>query len=311
MTNLLILDQAAQDIKRALEPKFPEVAIHAAAGEEEIGDFVAEMDILLTIRISDEVLRNASRLQWIQVRTAGVDWILNLPSLRKEILVTSARGIHGPQMSEMAILLMLALNRNLSRVIRNQGRMVWERWPGRLLYRRKVGILGLGATGGEIARKCNAFGMTVFGISRTRKEMDAVDFPCAPEDLFNVLREVDYFIIAAPKTPRTQNLMGAKAFSCMKPTAFLINLGRGEIVDEEALLRAIRTGQIAGAALDTFCTEPLPKDHPLWQLENVIITPHVGGLCDRSTEQVLSIFEENLRRFLRGERRTLINLAER
>lgn len=310
MMNLLILDQFAQDIKRALELRFPEVFVHAATREEEIGDFVFRMDILLTLRISDETIRNASRLQWIQVRTAGVDWILNLPSLRKEVLVTSTRGIHGPQMSEMAMLLMLALNRDLPRAIRNQDRMIWERWPGKLLYRKKVGILGVGAVGGEIARKCKAFGMTVLGICRTKREMDAVDTSYGPEGLFDVLPEVDYFIVAAPRTPRTENLIGDRAFSSMKSSAFLINVGRGEIVDEEALIHALKTGQIAGAALDTFWKEPLPEDHPLWRLENVIITPHVGGLCDRSTDQVLSIFEENLRRFLRGDK-NLINLAER
>jgi D-2-hydroxyacid dehydrogenase (NADP+) len=310
MMNLLILDQFARDIKRTLELRFPEVFVHAATREEEIGDFVFRMDILLTLRISDETIRNASRLQWIQVRTAGVDWILTLPSLRKDVLVTSTRGIHGPQMSEMAMLLMLALNRDLPRAIRNQDRMIWERWPGRLLHEKKVGILGVGTVGGEIARKCKAFGMTVFGISRTKREMDAVDYSYGPEGLFDVLPEVDYFIVAAPRTPRTENLIGARAFSSMKSTAFLINVGRGEIVDEEALIHALKTGQIAGAALDTFWTEPLPEDHPLWRLENVIITPHVGGLCDRSTDQVLSIFEENLRRFLRGNK-NLINLAER
>jgi phosphoglycerate dehydrogenase-like enzyme len=214
-------------------------------------------------------------------------------------------------MSEMAILLMLALNRNLPRTIRNQDRRIWERWPGKLLDRKKVGILGVGAAGGEIARKCKAFGMTVFGLVRTKRAIESVDYCYGPEGLFEVLREVDYFIIAAPATSRTENLIDAGAFSAMKSTAFLINLGRGEIVDEQALIRALETGRIAGAALDTFRTEPLPKGHSLWRFKNVIITPHVGGLCDRSTEQVLSVFEENLRRFLRGERKTLINLAER
>ena len=309
--NLLILDQFAGDLKRALESKFPEVSIRAVAREEELGDFVAEADILLTMRISDKWIRKASRLQWIQVRTAGVDPILNLPSLKKEVLVTSTRGIHGPQMSEMAILLMLALSRNLPQILRNQDQRVWERWPGKLLYQKKVGILGVGAVGGEIARKCKAFGMTVLGIARTKKKMDAVDYSYGPEDLLKVLQEVDYFIIAAPRTPQTQSMIGAEALSSMKSNAFLINIGRGEIVDEEALVHALQTGKIAGAALDTFWTEPLPEDHPLWRLKNVIITPHVGGLCDRSSEQVLSIFEENLRRFLQGDREHLINLVQR
>jgi len=309
--NLLILDPFAQDLKKALVPKFPGVSMHAAAEEEEIGDFAETMDILLTIRISDEVIKKASRLQWIQARTAGVDFILDLPSLGKDVLVTSTRGIHGPQMSEMAILLMLALSRNFPQILRNRDQRIWERWPGRLLYQKKVGILGVGAVGGEIARKCKAFGTTVYGITRTSRELDFVDYSHGPEGLFKVLREVDYLIIATPHTPQTHKMIGAEALSSMKRTAFLINIARGEIVDEEALIEALKTGKIAGAALDAFCTEPLPRDHPLWELKNVIITPHVGGLCDISTEQVLSIFEENLRRFLQGERQNLINLAYR
>ncbi len=308
--HLLILNQSAEDYKKALAPKFPELSIHAVAKEEEIGNFIEKMDILLTIRISDHLIKKASKLKWIQALTTGVDYIINLPSLRKEVLITSARGIHGPQMSEMALLLMLALNRNFPQIIRNQDQRVWERWPGKLLYQKKVGILGVGVIGEEIARKCKAFGMTVFGIDIVKRKVDAVDYFYGPEELLQVIQEVDYFVIVAPNTPQTQKLVGAKVFSSMKPTAFLISIGRGEIVDEEALIHALKTGQIAGAALDTFWTEPLPKDHPLWEIKNVIITPHVGGLSDIYVEQVLPIFEENLRRFLQGEKRNLINLVE-
>ena len=308
--HLLILNQSADAYKKALAPKFPELSIHAVAKEEEIGNFIEKMDILLTIRISDNLIKKASRLKWIQALTTGVDYIIHLPSLRKEVLITSARGIHGPQMSEMALLLMLALNRNFPQIIRNQDQRVWERWPGKLLYQKKVGILGVGVIGEEIARKCKAFGMTVFGIDIVKRKVDAVDYFYGPEELLQVIQEVDYFIIVAPNTPQTQKLVGVKVFSSMKPTAFLISIGRGEIVDEEALIHALKTGQIAGAALDTFWTEPLPKDHPLWEIKNVIITPHVGGLSDIYVEQVLPIFEENLRRFLQGERRNLINLVE-
>ncbi len=305
--HLLILNQSAEDYKKTLEPKFPELSIHAVAKEEEIGNFIEKMDILLTIRISDHLIKKASRLKWIQAMTTGVDYIIHLPSLSKEVLITSARGIHGPQMSEMAFLLMLALNRNFPQIIRNQDQRVWERWPGKLLYQKKVGILGVGVIGEEIARKCKAFGMTVFGIDIVKRKVDAVDYFYGPEELLQVIQEVDYFIIVAPNTPQTQKLVGAKVFSSIKPTAFLISIGRGEIVDEEALIHALKTGQIAGAALDTFWTEPLPKDHPLWEIKNVIITPHVGGLSDIYVEQVLPIFEENLRRFLQGERSHIVS----
>jgi D-2-hydroxyacid dehydrogenase (NADP+) len=307
--NLLIFDQSAKDYKKALESKFPEISIHAVTREEEIGDFIEKTDILFTTRISDGLIKKASRLKWIQAKTTGVDYLVNLPSLKKEVLITSTRGIHGPQMSEMAILLMLALNRNFPQVVRNQDQRIWERWPGKLLNEKKAGILGVGSVGEEIARRCKAFGMTVYGIDIIRREVDAIDRFYGPEGLLEVVREVDYLIVVAPLTAQTQKIVGEKLFSLMKPSSFLINLGRGEIVDEEALVEALKKGRIAGAALDVFWKEPLPKDHPLWAAKNVIITPHVGGMSDIYVEQALPIFEENLRRFLRGEKQDLINLA--
>ena len=309
--NLLILDPLADEYKKRLASRFPEVSIFAAKEEKEIGDIIRQTDVLLTAKISDGFIKKAARLHWIQAKTSGVDYLLNLPSLRKEVLLTSTLGIHGPQMSEMAILFMLALNRNFPQIVRNQDQGIWERWPGKLLWKKKVGILGIGVVGEEIARKCKVFGMTVFGIARRRRKIDSVDYLYGPEDLFRVLAEVDYLIIAAPHTPETRKMIGAKALASMKPTAFLINLARGEIVDEEALIEALKTRQISGAAMDVFWEEPLPANHPLWKLKNVIVTPHIGGMSDIYVEQVLSIFEENLRRFLRGEKNNLINLIKR
>ena len=308
--NLLILDSRADAYKKALLPKFPEVSIHSAQKEEEIGDFIEKANILLTIRISDKLIKKASKLKWIQALTTGVDYIINLPSLKKEVVITSTRGIHGPQVSEMAFLLMLALNRNFPEVVRNQDKAVWERWPGKLLWKKKVGILGIGVIGEEIARKCKAFDMKVFGIDIVKRKVESIDIFYGPEDIINVAKEVDYFIIVAPFTPQTEKMVDSKVLSAMKPTAFFLNLGRGEIVDEEALIQALNSGKIAGAALDTFLAEPLPKDHPFWGMKNVIVSPHVAGMSDVYVEQALSIFEENLRRFLQGERRSLINLVE-
>lgn len=308
--HLLIFHRNAEDFRKALEPKFPELTIHAVVREEQIGDFIEKMDILLVLRISDEQIKKASRLQWVQATTSGVDYIVNLPSLRKEVLITSTRGVHGPQMSEMAFLLMLALNRNFPQIIRNQNQRAWERWPGKLLDRKKVGIVGVGAIGGEIARKCKAFGMTVFGVDIIKRKVDGLDHFYGPEELLEMIREVDYLILVVPSTPQTEKMIGAKELSSMKPTAFLISIGRGEVVDEEALINLLKSEKIAGAAIDAFRTEPLPRDHPFWGMKNVIVTPHVGGVSERDVEQVLSVFEENLRRFLRGERRNLINLIE-
>jgi D-2-hydroxyacid dehydrogenase (NADP+) len=309
---VLIADREADDYKKALAPIFPEIEFHAVTREADIQDHAEKMEVLVTVyRVSDELLRQAVNLQWIQVITAGVNYILDRPSLKKEVIVTSCRGIHGPQMSEMAVLLMLALNRDFPQVVRNQDRRQWERWPGRLLFQKHVGILGMGAIGEAIADKCKCFGMTVSGIDIVERKIASVDAFYHPDRLPEVAGQVDYLILVAPSTPETRKIVGSNVLSCMKPTAYLINIARGELVDEEALLRALEGGMIAGAALDTLSVEPLPADNPLWRAKNIIITPHVGGMSDIYCEQTLPIIEENLRRFIRGERRNLINYIER
>ncbi len=309
---VLVADPEAEAYKKDLEAKFPGIPIHAVTTQEAIRDHTDGMEILVTVfRVADELLSRAVRLKWIQVTTSGVNYLLSRPSLRKDVIVTSARGIHGPAVSEMAFLLMLALNRDFPRLIRNQDREIWERWPGRLLYQKKAGILGIGVIGEEIARKCKAFGMTVFGVDIVRRELDSVDSFFGPKDLPQLAREIDYLILVAPSTPQTEKIVNAKVLDRMKSTAFLINLARGELVDEEALIEALETGAIAGAALDALSMEPLPKQHRLWSTKNVIVTPHVAGLSDIYREQVMPIIEENMRRFLQGERRNLINYIER
>jgi D-2-hydroxyacid dehydrogenase (NADP+) len=309
MPNLVVFEERAEAYRKALQPKFPEVTIRAATNEKQLAELVEEMDILLAFRIPDELIRRASRLRWIQSLATGVDYILNLPSLRKEILITSTRGMHGPQMSEMAFLLMLSLSRDLPRIVHNQDAGRWERWPAKLLYGKKVAILGVGVIGEEIARKCKAFGMTVYGIDVVRRQIEAVDYFLGPEDIQQAASETDYLVVVAPYTPQTYRIINGDVLSLMKPTAFLINIGRGELIDEKALIDALNAGKIAGAALDTFVQEPLPASHPFWKMGNVIITPHVGGMSDIYVEQASSIFEENLRRYLRGERTSLINLV--
>jgi len=168
-------------------------------------------------------------------------------------------------------------------VIRNQDKGVWERWPAKLLWKKKVGILGVGVIGEEIARKCKAFGMEVLGIDIIERKLDCVDAFYGPEDMVKVAKEVDYLVIVAPNTPETEKIVDSKVLSAMKPTAFLLNLGRGELVDEEALIRALQQGN-RRCGLDTYWQEPLPKEHPFWGMKNVIVSPTGGDeryLCDR------------------------------
>jgi len=307
---LLIVDSRGEEYRKALEPEFPELVVRACKTEQEVGDFIEKAEILLTFGLSDELIRKAVALRWIQALGTGVDSILALPSLQKSVLLTSTRGIHGPQMSEFAMLLMLALTRRFPDTVRNQDKAVWDRWPAELLWQKKVGILGLGTVGEEIARKCKAFGMSVYAVNRSKKQLDVVGRFFGLEGLLTMAREVDYFIIVVPLTPDTRGMVGAEVLSAMKPTAFLLNLARGAVVDEKALIQALESGTIAGAALDVFNEVPLPQSHPFWKMRNVIVTPHVGGTSVSYVRQVLPIFRENLRRYLGGERQKLINRVE-
>ena len=309
---ILLAMADAEEYRKDLQLKFPGLTIHAVTAEEEIKHHVGRVEILITIyRVADDLLKQAANLKWIQVITSGVNYLLSRPSLREDIIITSGRGIHGPQVSEMAILLMLALNRNFPENVRNQDRRAWIRWKSKLLYHKKVGIFGIGFIGEELARKCKAFGMTVYGIDIVKRDLECVDLFHAPEDLPRVAEEVDYLVLVAPSTPETEKIVGKHLLAHMKPTAFLLNLARGELVDEAALTEALEAGQIAGAALDALSVEPLPPEHPLWATKNLIITPHVAGESDIYRQQVVPIIEENLRRFLNGERRNLINFVER
>ena len=309
---VLIADSEAEDYVKELTPRFPEAEFHAVTSEEELGPHVARMEVLITIwRIADDLLKQAVNLRWIQVMGTGVNHLFERPSLGKEVIVTSCRGIHGPQMAELAFLMMLAFNRKFPEVVRNQDRERWERWPGELLWEKTVGILGMGVIGEAVADRCKAFGMTVWAIDIFPRPIASVAAFHRPEALPEIAGSLDYLILTAPATPDTYHIVGANLLARMKRSAYLINIARGELVDEAALREALEAGKIAGAALDALPVEPLPAGHPLWKTKNVIITPHVGGMSDIYRRQVMPIIEENLRKFIQGERRNLINYIER
>jgi phosphoglycerate dehydrogenase-like enzyme len=313
--NVVILSSELDphEFKSYLTSDFSDVTFLAARKESEIENFIEEADVLVTHRISDSLLSRAKKLKWIHCTITGTDYIEGLSSFqtRKDIILTSSRGIHGPQMSEFAIMLMVALNRQLPRLVRNQDRRVWERWSSPVLQDKKVCILGVGAIGQAIAEKCKVFQMTVFGVDPCPRKTDAVDEFYGPDKLHLVLPKVDYLISVLPSTPKTRNMLDREAFSKMKRTAFFINLGRGDVVEEDALVQALKDREIAGAALDTFRQEPLPQNHHFWSMDNVLISPHVGGRSDTYTRKAAEIFQDNLRRFLEGRKADLINLISR
>ena len=313
--SVLILMNHPEQIRKqyyeGIRTKFPELTVNLVDHHSKVDPYIASAQVLLTYGTSmaDHVLSEATQLRWIHALTTGTDGIDNLPSLRPEVLLTSTRGIHGAPMSEAALMAMLALSRDFPRAIRNQDHGAWERWPARLLEGKTVGILGVGLIGAALAPKCKALGMTVVGVDPIRRNVSGVDRMVAWDQVPQVIGDLDFVVLFVPSSPSTRGIINLELLAAMKPTAYLINLGRGEVLDDEALISILKEGRIAGAALDVFREEPLPQDHPFWSLKNIIITPHLGGTFDEYPKRALPIILENMRMFLAGDTANMINVV--
>jgi phosphoglycerate dehydrogenase-like enzyme len=259
--------------------------------------------------LTGKVLEEAKGLKWVQTLGTGVDNLIDQSALRKDVIVTNIRGIHGPPVSEAALSTMLALARDLPRAVRAQDERQWRRFPAQLLHNKTAGIFGVGIIAEALAQKCKAFGMRVIGVSSVPRAVAGFDQMHARDDLLQVVGEFDFFVLLTPLTASTRNSVDAKVFAAMKPSSFLINLARGGVVDEPALIEALKGGRIAGAALDVFNEEPLPTDHPFWSMHNVIITTHQGGFCDVYIDYALPTIEANMRSFLAGDIGAMINVV--
>lgn len=311
MKNVLIFNGNARRYKQLLEPDFPDVRFHAAENQAALDAVIGDTHILIAVshELTDDIIGKAPELEWIQSLISGTDAFLTFESLRKDVLITSARRIHGPQMSEMAFLHMLNLTRNYPKMLRNQDMGIWERWPQPLLYKKKVGLLGVGIIAEELARKCKAFNMTVYGISATKREVEGIDRFFGREQLCEVAAEVDYLIVLIPYSAETDKMINAEVLSAMKPSAYLINIARGGVLDEHALIEALKAKKIAGAGLDVYSQEPLPADHPFWKMDNLMMTPKVGGMSNIYVEQVLPILKTNLHHYINEGRNKMINIV--
>lgn len=314
--NVLILLNHPEPVRKqyyeGIRAKFPELTVNMVDHHSKVGPHIASAQVLLTYGMSmaDHVLSEANHLRWIHALTTGTDGIDNLPSLRPEVLLTSTHGIHGAPMSEAALMAMLALNRDFARAIRNRDRQAWERWPARLLEGKTVGIFGVGLIGAALAPRCKALGMTVVGVDPIQRSVPGVDRMVAWEEVLQVIGDLDFVVLFVPSLPSTRGMINLEFLAAMKPTAYLVNLGRGDVIDDEALTRILKEGRIAGAALDVFREEPLPQDHPFWSLRNIIITPHLGGAFDEYPERALPIIHENMRRFLAGDTDNMLNVVK-
>ena len=316
MTRALILLTLPEDIRvqyrDRLRAAFPGIDVTLVDHHSKATPLMPEVDVLITFgpMMVDAVVANAKRLRWIQALGTGVDNLIDLPSLPKGVALTSTHGIHGAPLSEAAFGAMLQLSRRLHRAVRSQDKRIWDRWPNTLLHGKTVGILGVGAIAEELSPRCKAFGMKVVGISSSPRAVAGFDEMRPRDPLSEVVGDLDYFVLLTPLTAATRGIVGAQVLAALKPTSFLINLARGGVVDEDALLVCLRERRIAGAAIDVFVEEPLPPTSPFWALDNAVLTAHLGGFCDVYVDRAMPIIEANMRCFLDGRIADMTNLVQ-
>jgi len=310
---VLIVDIHAEIYRDRLGAEFPALQFalfHSAA--ETIGD-LSDIDVLICfgIAVEDSILRRATRLQWIQSLATGVDHFLRCPSLKPEILITSGRGIHGPAMREQVVYLMMAVSRDAARAVEDKEARFWQRRLWSTLHGKTAVIVGVGVIGIAIGELLKAFGMQVVGVTRTPRAIAGFDDMVTTDRLLDAARRADYLINVLPADANNIGIFDATVFAAMKPTAYYINAGRGQTVDEAALIAALREHRIAGAGLDVFQTAPLPIDSPFWDLPNVFITPNVGGYIVEYEDSILPLIVDNMRLFLNGRRSEMRNIVAR
>jgi len=299
--SLLVYHRGAAEYARLLQERLPKVDLLATDAEDAFFAHIGDAEILLAWRFPIEALAKARRLRWLQLTSAGVEHLLPARDLLSRVLVTNASGIHAEPMADYTFGVMVMLHWGFPRLFRNQQARRWESQSTAPLAGGVLGVVGLGAIGGEIARRAPAFGLDVIGVKRHPTPVTGVRRVVGPDRLHEVLPGCDFVVLVVPQTAETRELIGERELRAMKPTSFLINLARGSVVDEAALLRALRERWIAGAALDVFTREPLPPEHPFWGMENVILTPHISGEPDEYARRVVDVFAENYRRWTAGD----------
>lgn len=296
---LLILTSNAEQYAALLEPAaLPDVEIFSAADVATAASHVSHCNIILgSPGLIQQVLPQATQLQWVQSTWAGVEVLLR-PELRRDYLLTNVRGIFGPLMSEYVFGYLLLHERQILRRYEAQQEKRWETTLPGTLRGKSLGIIGVGSIGAHIAKTAKQLGLRTFGYTRASENCEAIDHYFHGDDLLELAAEVDYLVCTLPHTAASQHVIDAAVLQVMKPTAVLINVGRGSAIDEAALVETMHRGELALAVLDVFQQEPLPEEHPLWTAPNVLITSHTAA--PSFAADIAPIFIDNLRRFAKG-----------
>jgi phosphoglycerate dehydrogenase-like enzyme len=297
-----------------LEPVAKVARIRYAASPQALAEALKDAEVLLVFDFRSTALRDAwpraERLRWIHVAAAGVDTVLFPELVSSSVVLTNSRGVFDQAIAEYVLGLMLAFAKDFPATLDLQRRHVWRHRETEQVRGQTVVVVGAGGIGRAIGRLAGSAQMRVVGVARTARASDPdLGRVVAVRDLATVLGDADFVVIAAPLTSETRGLFDTAAFDRMKPTARLINVGRGPIVDEAALLEALQTRRIAGAALDVFLQEPLPEDHPFWDLPGLIVSPHMSGDFVGWMPALSRLFVENHLRWRRGD--PLLNVVDK
>jgi len=289
------------EIRAEIEATVPGIDLRVAGTPPESEAMIETAEIVIASFFPSGLLEAASDLRWVQALSSGVDFY-DFDTLReRDVALTNAAGIHAEPIAEQVLGYMLTFERKIHTGIRQQERNVWERYQADEIRGKTLGIVGLGAIGSQIATYAKTFGMNVVGTKRDPDTApDAVDEAYPPSGIFDVLSRSEYVVLACPLTDDTRELIGHKELGAMQSDAILINIARGEIVDEDALIYALQQNIIGGAALDVFEDEPYTSDSPLWDLSNVIMTPHMAGSTPHKSKRIATLFAEHYELYLDG-----------
>ena len=322
--NILIAHYFPEELVSPLRNISPQLEItvqHARKTSDIPAETWAQSEVLYSSGTLPN-LEQAPKLEWIQFHFAGIDGVLDAPILQKPGLrATSLSGAHAPQMGEYVIMMLLALGHRMPDLNEHRQRADWpkERWERflpRELRGSTVGIVGYGSIGRQVARLCQSFGSTVLATKRNAMQLkdtgyiqegmgdpegDFVHRLYPTQAMKSMLKDCDFVVVATPLADSTHGLIGADELAVMKPSAYIVDVSRGGVIDHESLIRALKANTIAGAALDVFPEEPLPEKSPLWKMPNVIITPHISGITPEYDRRALQLFSENLRNYLSGK----------
>jgi len=306
------IKNVSKDIELSVVDIAPEDKPDDSTEKKHLNDVLRKADIIIGDRLPHNLVKRAPNLKWFQSMLVGVDRLLNDPLntdfRNSKIIMTNVRGIGSLPIAECVVAMMLMLAKKMPGNFEQQQLKQWKPVKTELLRNKTVGIVGLGSIGGEVARLCRIFGVKIIATNEPARPSRLADLVIPPDKLSQLLSESDFVVLTVPLTDKTFKLIGEKQLRMMKPASYLINVSRGNVTDEDALIKALEEKWIAGAGLDVFATEPLPSSSKFWGIPNVIVTPHIASYVENYDKVAVDMFCDNLVRYLKkGKLKNIIN----